>query len=106
VVEEGVGFDDEALLAPEEVDFVAAKLGVDLGSANAVVAKEGEEGALEVGAGAVGLDAVKAQALQLGLADRAADEVLGQGRGAQVFDRARDGGDRNVVSAGGEGRRG
>jgi hypothetical protein len=38
VVGPGVGLDDEALLAPEEVDFVAADLGIDLGLGDAVPA--------------------------------------------------------------------
>lgn len=107
VVGPGVGLDYEALRAPEEVNFVAADLGIDLGGGDAVTTEQREEGDLEVRARAVGLDALEAQTLELGLADRAADEVGGDGRrGAEVFDRARDGGDGDVVAVGGEGGRG
>jgi hypothetical protein len=71
VVGPGVCLNDETLLTPEEIDFVAADLGVHLRGGDAVVGEEGEEGGLEIRAGAVGLDPVEAETLELRLADRA-----------------------------------
>jgi hypothetical protein len=101
VVGPEVGLDYDALSAPEEVNLPAPELDVDLGWREAVAVDEGEEKGLEVGAGAVGCDAVEAVALVLGLADRAAEEVRWEERGAaEVFDGARDGGDGDVVAVG------
>ena len=44
----GVGFDHEPLGAPEEINFEAAELDVDLGVWEAVAVNEGEEERLEV----------------------------------------------------------
>jgi hypothetical protein len=48
VVGPEVGFDHEALIAPEEVDGPATELDIDLGGREAVVGEEGEEEGLEV----------------------------------------------------------
>lgn len=90
VVGEGIDFDDEALLAPEEVDFVTAEFDVDLGRWDEVAVRsdEREEEGLEVAAGAVALDAVEVVALQLGLAQGAAGEVRWEKVGAISATRA------------------
>src|SRR3954449_8968565 len=75
VVGPGVDLDHEPVGAPEEVDFPAAELDVDLGRRQAVAAVESEEGGLEVTAGAIALDAVETQPFVLGLANGATDEV-------------------------------
>jgi hypothetical protein len=48
VVVPKVGFDHQALGAPEEIDGPAAELDVDLGWLDAVAADEGEEEGLKV----------------------------------------------------------
>jgi hypothetical protein len=75
VVGEGVDLDDEARLAPEEVDLPATELDVGLRRRDVVAMEESEGGGLEVTAGAIALDAIESRAFVLGLTDGAADEV-------------------------------
>src|SRR4051794_30249213 len=101
VVGPGVDLDHEPLLAPEEVDFPTAELDVDLWRRQVVATVESEEGGLEVAAGVIALDAVKAQPFVLGLANGATDEVRWN-TAVEVFDRALDRGHRNAMAVGGE----
>jgi hypothetical protein len=48
-----VGLDDQALCAPEEVDFVGTEAGVYLGQRQLVRAQQAQEGALEIASGAL-----------------------------------------------------
>ena len=98
VVLVAVGFDREAVGAPEEVDGVGADGRVDLGGRQAVATDEGAEVPLELAASAVALQArVEAEAAMLRLADRLADELgVERAVGAEVEERAVRGGERDA----------
>src|SRR4051794_320646 len=100
MVGEEVSFDDQTLLAPEEVDLPAAESDVDLGGRDVVAAVEVEERDLEVAARAIALDSVEVQAFVLRLPNRAADEVRWN-PAVEVVDGPLDGGDGDAVAVGG-----
>jgi hypothetical protein len=101
VVEEAVGLDHEAAVAPEEVHLPAAQFDVGLGEREVVVVNEREEVFLEVAALPLALHAFEVDSFELGLAPCATEEVKRDGA-VEVVDRALDGGDRDAVAAGGD----
>ena len=82
-----VGLDDEPLLGPEEVHGVRADRDVHLRFGQVVAATEAQEGALELGAGAVGRDVAEGEAKELGLADGTALD-FGRGDPLEVGERS------------------
>jgi hypothetical protein len=85
VIAAAVGFDDQLLPAPQEVDAVAPDAGVDLRRRETVAATKREEAVLELAEGALGELRVgpDGDALLLGGSDRVA-QGLGRGDPPQV----------------------
>jgi hypothetical protein len=104
VVLVAVGFDREVDGGPDEVDRDFPDAEVDHGRWDAMALAEGEEVALEVAAGAVGVDSgVELDAAVLSFADGATVEPWFD-RALEVEERAADRGDRDVGAAGEVGR--
>jgi hypothetical protein len=97
-----VGFDDQLLGAPEEVDFVGAETDIHFGLGKAVAAAETEEEPLEFTTGEVGflVELLFSDQPQVqGSSDRRLENRLGRGA-VQVPERPRRLGNRDAVPAG------
>jgi hypothetical protein len=99
---ESVGLDDQAAVAPEEVDLIRPDARVDLWLGKAVATAEGEEETLELAAGEVPLwlqFRLRDQPQIEGSADRTPENRLRNG-GMEVAKRASRLGYRDAVAAG------
>jgi hypothetical protein len=82
-----VHFDDQALVAPEEVHLVAIDLDVDLRGGQAMPANYGKEERLELAAGSGSVAGIlNGQSPELGLSDGCGELSLGE-RGSEIGER-------------------